>query len=260
MKQIRTLVIDDEPLARARIIKLLQQYDYVCVLAECKNGKEATKAISTYQPDLIFLDIQMPDFNGFDVIEKLKIKPIPFIIFVTAFGQYALKAFDIHAVDYLLKPFDNERFEKALVHARQQIHLKENEHLHQKMTKLLQKFDPNTNDTLQQIQLKEKGRFISINVYDIYWIETNGNYLKLYLEKEKYLYRKTMLEIENELDNTIFLRIHRSILVNNLCIEKIQYKGNKLYTIILKNKTELISSRTYKDDIDSFLEDKEMML
>ena len=131
MKKIRTIIVDDEPLARARIRKLLDKVDYVNVIGEGKNGREAQRLITDYAPDLAFLDIQMPDFDGFDVLSKSEREDLPFIIFVTAYDQYALRAFDVHAVDYLLKPFDDERFMTALDHARKQIQLKENTFLHQ---------------------------------------------------------------------------------------------------------------------------------
>jgi two-component system LytT family response regulator len=137
MRLIKTLVVDDEPFARARILKLLESFDFIKVIGECKNGKEAVSQIKNYKPDLVFLDIQMPDFTGFDVLSKSEKENLPFIIFVTAYDQYALKAFDVKAVDYLLKPYDNERFTQALEHARNQIVQKDESLLHKKMVGLL---------------------------------------------------------------------------------------------------------------------------
>ena len=256
MKKIRTLVIDDEPLARARIIKLLGSYDFISILGECKNGKEAQKSISNYKPDLIFLDIQMPDLNGFEVLNN--IDPKPFIIFVTAFDQYALQAFDVRAVDYLLKPYDNDRFEQALLHAKAQIQLKENAVLHTKMVQLLQSHQQQQSDELMYITLKEKGRTIQLPTNDICYIEAEGNYLNLYTEHKTHLLRQTMQELENLLNKAHFLKIHRSILINTNYLKSIKYKGNNQYSFTLNNDVKLLSSRSHKADIITFLEDREI--
>ncbi|MEZ4983300.1 MAG: response regulator [Saprospiraceae bacterium] len=156
MRNIRTLVVDDEPLARARIVNLLNKAENISVLGECKNGREAMKSIATYKPDLVFLDIQMPDLNGFDVLNSGKLNDVPFIIFVTAFDQYALQAFDVKAVDYLLKPYDDERFFKALEHARTQIAMKDSALLHQKMVNLLEEQKVQNGEINDVIELKER--------------------------------------------------------------------------------------------------------
>ncbi|MCB0563088.1 MAG: response regulator, partial [Phaeodactylibacter sp.] len=160
MKKIRTLVVDDEPLARARIVKLLEPIDYITLIGECKNGSEALHQMEEYRPDLVFLDIQMPDLNGFEVLSREELRPLPFIIFVTAYNQYALKAFDVHAVDYLLKPYDDERFMRAVEHARQQINLQQDALLHQKMVNLLEAHHQESSEALQHLEAKEKGRTI----------------------------------------------------------------------------------------------------
>jgi len=254
MKKIRTLVVDDEPLARARIVKLLNAYPYIQLIGECKNGGEAITQIENYKPELVFLDIQMPDLNGFDVLAKTKIRPLPFIIFVTAYNQYALKAFDIHAVDYLLKPFDDERFENALEHAYQQIQLRQYSLLHKKMTNLIQSFNAPSENQLVQIAIKEKGRTIHLMVEDIFYFETHGNYLKVHLKERNHLIRKTLQAVEDQLNPQRFLRIHRSILLNTNYINKIQYTGNNQYQFFLKNGNQLLSSRTFKTQIDDYLE------
>ena len=140
MRKIRTLVVDDEPLARARLLHLLQEYPDILLIGECGNGQEATTHIKKYRPDLVFLDIQMPDLDGFGVLEALQLDRTPFIIFVTAYDRFALKAFDIHAVDYLLKPFDDDRFRHALSHAREQIHINDQAVLNQKLLRVLDEF------------------------------------------------------------------------------------------------------------------------
>lgn len=258
MRKIRTLIVDDEPLARARILHLLSKFDYISVLGECKNGREAQKMISTYKPDLVFLDIQMPDFNGFDVINEGKFESIPFIIFVTAFDQYALKAFDVKAVDYLLKPYDEERFTKALEHAKQQIELKDSALLSQKMMNILEEHKYTRGGDFSVIELKEKGRTILVKIDDLYCIEADGNYLRLHEEKSQHLLRETMQNFENQLNGKLFLRIHRSIIVNKNFILRISYKSNNQFQFTLKNGKKLLSSRGYRDEIVKYLDEEEL--
>ncbi len=254
MRKIRTLVIDDEPLARARIVKLLKQVAYIHILGECKNGREALKQINSYKPDLIFLDIQMPDLNGFDVLKKGQLKQVPFIIFVTAYDQYALKAFDVQAVDYLLKPYDDERFMQALEHAKNQIILKDNSFLHQKMIDLLKEYDNLHKEDLTALEIKDKGRTLNINVNDIYWIKAEGNYLNIHLENKTWLLRETLQALEDSLNNQFFIRIHRSILVNKNYLKRYKYQGNNQYLLILENGERLNSSRSYKKNVLKILE------
>ena len=254
MRIIKTLVVDDEPFARARIVKLLSSFDYISVIGESKNGQEAIAQIKNYKPDLVFLDIQMPDFSGFDVLSKSDKENLPFIIFVTAYDQYALKAFDVQAVDYLLKPYDDERFTKALEHARQQIIQRDEALLHGKMMSLIEGHHHDQSDTTFHIEIKDKGRSISINTFDIYFLEAQGNYIKLHLEQKTYLLRETLHNIKTTLDQTTFLQIHRSILINRNYIEDIRYIGNNQYKVLLKNNISLQSSRSYKEDIQSYME------
>lgn len=258
MKMIRTLIVDDEPLARARLLNLLKKVDYVTVVGECKNGREALQQIENYQPDLVFLDIQMPDLNGFEVLSK-SIQPLPFIIFVTAYDQYALKAFDMHAVDYLLKPYDDERFTHALEYARKQINLKEKAFLHQKMMQLLDTYQAKQEDgPLQSIEVKDKGRSIFININDVFFIEAEGNYLQLHLRDRQYLIRQTMQGIEEILPADVFLRIHRSILVNVNYVDRLRYDGNNQYVFTLKNGKRLSTGRSYRETIEQYLNDQEL--
>jgi two-component system LytT family response regulator len=250
MRKIRTLVIDDEPLARARILKLLAQTPYIEVLGECKNGREALKKINSYKPDLAFLDIQMPDLNGFDVLEKEELNHLPFIIFVTAYDQYALKAFDVHAVDYLLKPYDDERFMQALEHAKEQILLKDNAKLHQKMVNILEEYNNLNSEDLNIIEIKDRGgRVNKISVKDIYWIKADGNYLDIHLEHKSYLFRETLQNIESMLNSKFFVRVHRSILLNKNYVTSYKYQGNNQYLITFLNGAKLTSSRSYKDQV-----------
>ncbi len=256
MKKIRTLVVDDEPLARARIVKLLESLDYITLIGECKNGREALRAIANYRPGLVFLDIQMPDLTGFDVLSRQELQPLPFIIFVTAFNQYALKAFDVHAVDYLLKPYDDERFFRAVEHARNQIRLKEEAFLHQKMVKLLETHQHEQSEALRHLEVKEKGRDILIKIFDICYIEAEGNYLKVHTSQKAYLIRHTLQSIEEQLDSDHFLRIHRSQLVNINFVKEVRYEGNNQYAFHMKDGRCLLSSRSFRDAIQQYLDEE----
>jgi two-component system LytT family response regulator len=255
MRKIKTLVVDDEPFARARIIKLLGEVEYITIIGECKNGKEAVVQIQNYKPDLVFLDIQMPDFTGFDVLSKSDKTQLPFIIFVTAYDQYALKAFDVKAVDYLLKPYDNERFIQALEHARDQILQKDESLLHKKMVGLLQDHTKQQSDLKYHIEFKDRGKTFTINTFDIFYLEAQGNYIKLHLDGKNYLIRETLQHVKSSLEENTFLQIHRSILVNTNYIKNIKYSGNNQYQILLKNDLSLQSSRSHKNDILQYLDE-----
>jgi len=253
MKKIRTVVADDEPLARMRITKLLERFDDILLVSECKNGSEALNAIIDYQPELLFLDIQMPDLNGFEVLAKSNPKTLPFIIFVTAYDQYALKAFDVHAVDYLLKPFDDERFSKALDHAKKQIRTRQEAQLNKKIQQIIKE---HANEDTLQIELKDRSRLLKINSSEIYYIESDGNYVRLYLKEKNYLHRQTLQSLDDQL--TSFLRIHRSILVNPDFVKDIKYTGNNQYHFTMGNGKRLLSSRSNKDEILNFLDNRDL--
>lgn len=254
MRKIKTLVVDDEPLARARICKLLAGYDFITVLGECRNGKEALRQIVDYRPDLVFLDIQMPDFNGFEVLAKMTEKQLPFIIFVTAYDQYALKAFDVHAVDYLLKPYDNERFDRALEHARQQIQIKDQAALHHQMVKVLSDFEKQQLPHELRLEIKDKGKTQVLNILDIQCVEAQGNYLQLHLAHDSFLVRQTLQTFEDQVVGHPFLRIHRSVLINTNFLSAHRYDGNGQYHLTLRNGKQLQSSRGYREVIEQFLD------
>lgn len=253
MKKVKTIVVDDEPLARARIVKLLEQFDYIQLLGECKNGREALEAIANYKPDLVFLDIQMPDLNGFDVLSDESLQPLPFIIFVTAYDQYALKAFDVQAVDYLLKPYDEDRFARAVEHAKQQIQLKNDASLHHKMVQVIEAHHHAEQSFLYTISYKDKGVDRSIRTLDVYYLETDGNYLRVHTKDKKPIIRQTMQAIADQLNPELFLRIHRSLLVNVNYIHKVTYEGNNQFVFCMKNGEKLTSSRSYKEGIQQYL-------
>lgn len=249
MQRIRTLIIDDEPLARERIKRLLEQLPEITILDECRNGREAKDKISKYKPDLIFLDIQMPDINGFEVL-KSGFEPKPYIIFVTAFDEFALKAFDVQAIDYLLKPFEDERFFLALEHAKDQIELNRLALIQKKVAQVMEQANLPLESGKEVIWLKLSGRNVPIKIVDVFYFESDGNYVRIHLESRSFLYRETLQQIEDWTDGSKFVRIHRSILIHSLYLDRVHYEGNNRYILRMKNGIKLNSSRSYKHEIE----------
>jgi two-component system LytT family response regulator len=246
--KIRVLVADDEPLARERLRTLLTREDGLEIIAECPNGIEAIDSIGKLSPDLVFLDIQMPGASGFDVIEAIGPTRMPLVIFVTAFDHYALKAFDVHALDYLLKPFDRDRFHEALVRARQQLERRTNGDLERRLLELVQDLKPAT-QRLERFVIKSGGRVFFVRADEIDWIEAAGNYVKLHVGAETHLFRETMNSLESRLDPDVFFRIHRSHIVNIERVRELQPWFNGEYVVFLKNGTRLTLSRGYREKL-----------
>ncbi|MCB0601239.1 MAG: response regulator transcription factor [Saprospiraceae bacterium] len=249
MERIRTLVIDDEPLARARIIRLLSMYPEADLIGEARNGKEAILQMREHQPDLIFLDIHMPDLNGFEVLEMRGDASRPFIIFVTAYDQYAVQAFAVQAIDYLLKPYDDQRFARAYDHARHQILL--NRH----KNKVPVEASPNQAGTDQATFIVKGAHGIDKTLrYDgVIGIRADGNYLHVHTLDTRYLVRMTLAEMIERLPDRMFLRIHRSFVVNRLHISQVHYYGNNTYRFLLSNQMSWCSSRGHKPEIMAYL-------
>jgi two-component system LytT family response regulator len=250
--QIRTLIVDDEPLARERIRALLADEPNVEMVGECANGREAVLAVQEQKPDLIFLDVQMPELDGFAVLEKIGAEKMPAVIFVTAYDQYALRAFEVHALDYLLKPFDRERFQKALRRARQQIQQAANGDLNQRLLALLEDLRAEKS-WLERLVIKSGGRVFFLKADEIDWIEAAGNYVRLHVERESHLLRETIKNLESQLDPNKFLRISRSTIVRIDRIKELQPWFHGEHAIILHDGTQLTSSRTYREKLDALL-------
>jgi two-component system, LytTR family, response regulator len=242
MKPIRTVIVDDEPLARENLMLRLRDLAGVEVLAECGSGREALQALEEHQPDVLFLDIQMPDLDGFEVVDRIPVDQMPVIIFVTAFDRYALEAFKVHASDYLLKPFSDQRFETAWAHAREQVlRLRQNgNHPHPFADRLVVKTD---------------GRITFLKVADIDWIEANGDYAKIHCEQRSYLLRKSLNELATRLGNHGFLRISRSVVVNpeRVC-ELVPMKRGE-YQVELHGGAHLKLTRSYHSQLEILIGD-----
>lgn len=254
--KIRTLIIDDEPLARRNIRLLLEKDPQIEILEECRNGREAVKAINTLAPDLIFLDIQMPEMDGFDVLERVGPERIHAIIFVTAFDQYALKAFDVHALDYLLKPFDDERFAHALERAKSQIEAREIDRVSKRLLALLEEREGERNASKQQqsyltrLMIKISGRVVLLKVDEIDFIEADGNYARLHVGSKAHLLRERMHDLEARLDPAKFVRIHRSVIVNLDRIKEMHPHFNGDYVVVLEDGRELKLSRSRRENLE----------
>jgi two-component system LytT family response regulator len=246
--KIRVLVADDEPLARERLRMLLAREDWLEIIAECPNGPETIDSIGRLQPDLVFLDIQMPGATGFEVIEAVGPARMPLVVFVTAFDHYALRAFDVHALDYLLKPFDRERFEQALARARQQLERRTNGDLERRLLELVQDLKPSA-QRLERFVIKSGGRVFFVRAEEIDWIEAAGNYVKLHVGNESHLFRETMNALEAQLDPDTFFRIHRSHIVNIERVKELQPWFNGEYVVFLQNGTRLTLSRGYREKL-----------
>jgi len=242
----RVVVADDEPLARERLRMLLNSEPWLELVAECQNGIEAIDAIQGLAPDLVFLDVQMPGATGFEVIEAVGAENMPPVVFVTAYDQYALKAFDVRALDYLLKPFDRERFQQALSRARQRVGNSGPGELERRLLALMQDLKQ-TPHRVDRFVVKSGGRVYFVRAEEIDWIESAGNYVKLHVGGETHLLRETMTAIEAQLDPEAFFRIHRCHIVNIERVRELQPSFNGEYVVFLKNGARLTLSRGYRD-------------
>ena len=245
---IRAVIVDDEPLARRRIRNLLAQAEDVEVVAECANGEDAIRAIEESPPDLLFLDIQMPELDGFDVLQAVGVGRVPVVIFVTAYDQFALRAFEVHALDYLLKPFDDERFEAALQRARGRIHQQHGGDLDLRLRALLEEMR-GRRGYLQRLAVPSGHRSIFIRAEEIDWIEAERNYIRLHVRDRTHLVRENLSRIESALDPARFCRIHRSTIVNIDRIQAVEPLFRGEYLVVLHDGTKLTSGRSYRGNL-----------
>jgi two-component system, LytTR family, response regulator len=249
---IRVLIVDDEPLARRRIANLLAEAEDVEVIAECANGRQAIRVIEESPPDLLFLDIQMPELDGFDVLQAIGISHAPVVIFVTAHDQFALRAFEAHALDYLLKPYDDERFEAALQRARERIRQQQVGDLHHRLQALLDEVRRDRG-YLQRLVVPKGHRSAFVRTEEIDWIEAERNYIRLHVGGRTYLLRQNLSRIESALDPAKFCRIHRSTIVNIDRIQAIESLFRGEYLVVLHDGTKLTSGRSYRGNLHRLL-------
>ncbi len=251
-KRLRAIIVDDEQLGRQKILEMLKNDHSVEVIAECTNGRDAVEAIRSKLPDLLFLDIQMPGLDGFGVLEALDQHHLPAVIFVTAYDQYAVQAFEVHALDYLLKPFDKERFHSALQRAKSYIEQQKQGDARERVLALLEGLRAARRQA-SRLVVKSGGRVFFLKTEEIDWIEAAGNYVRLHVGNETHLLRETMSAIEKKLDPNQFIRIHRSTFVNMEKIKELQPWFHGEYVVILRDGTQLTMSRSYRNHLPELL-------
>jgi len=246
--KVSVLIADDEPLARERLRELLRREPNVKVVAEAGDGRAALEAIGEHKPALVFLDVQMPELTGFQVVEQLSGESMPAIIFVTAYDQFAVKAFEVHAVDYVLKPVDGERLKVALRRAIERIRVGQTEDLSSRVQTLLAEIRPEPRQ-LDRIAIKNGNRVILLKVDDIDWVEAADNYVVLHAGNDNHMQRSTISAMEEKLPQDKFVRISRSAIVNVDRIKELQPLFHGEYVVILRNGARLTLSRTHRDKL-----------
>jgi two-component system, LytTR family, response regulator len=234
--RIRALVVDDEPLARSNVVLLLRKDPEIEIIGECGSALEGLEEIRKRHPDLVFLDVRMPEYDGFDVLEMLGRDAPPAIVFVTAYDQYALKAFDTGALDYLLKPFSNARFVRALERAKERIARR-----------------GSSPAKLDRLTIKSAGRVLFLPAADIDWIEAADYYASLHVGAKIHLVRRSMNELESDLDPTRFCRIHRSTIVNLERVRELRFDSDGEYELVLADGVRLRLSRRYRKEVQARL-------
>ncbi len=251
---MKILIVDDEPLARERIREMLKNKSEIDSVGEAANGGEAVKNIEKLIPDIVFLDIQMPDMDGFQVLENLDpetLRQIPAIIFVTAYDQHALRAFEFHALDYLLKPFDRERFAETLERAKGNIKSRKKEP-DERILNLLEQLK-SAPEYPERLTIKRDERIMLLKVEDIKWIEAQGNYVLLKFSEKSELMRETMNNLEKQLNPRLFVRIHRSTIVNINQLKELQVWSRGEYRVVMHGGKAFPLSRNYRNRLENIL-------
>ena len=258
--RIRTLIVDDEQAARRGVRLLLERDRAVEIVGEAANGAEAAEMIRRLAPDLVFLDVQMPGSNGFEALKQVGVEAAPTVVFVTAYDEYALRAFEVHAVDYLLKPYDDARFSAALQRAKEEVRRRQTDSVNARLTQLLDYLQttagagaPTDDPAGDRILLKSSGEIFFLKAEEIDWIEAEGDYMKFHVNGRAHLMRETMARLEARLDPKRFIRIHRSTIVNIDRLRKLSPSFAGEYAVVLHDGTKLKLSRGYHERIATLL-------
>lgn len=274
MVKLTTIIVDDEPLARKLLLSYLEELPEIEVLTECANGREAVAAVLEMEPDLMFLDISMPGQNGFEVIKKIQPELLPMVIFCTAYERYALDAFDVHAVDYIVKPLDEQRLQlavkRALVRYQEESQLGDGKALllgaidaiaanvaERQPSRETTKSELSSPGPVRKITIKDRDSIKLIKVDDIAWVDAAGDYMCVHAEGETYIMRCTMNHLLEELDDQVFKRVHRSTIVNLTFIEQVIPHTKGEYFLQLGNAERIKVSRKYRGVIKTFLDSME---
>jgi two-component system LytT family response regulator len=255
VKPIKVAIADDEPLARERLRSLLEGRDRYAIVAECVDGAEALAALTEHDIDLLFLDVQMPGLDGFQILDSLSSDRLPMIVFVTAFNDYALRAFDVSALDYLLKPFDRDRFEKTLARVEERIASRQQGGIRVELRDFLTTLSTSARPShVSRFPVRANGEIYFVRAEDVDWIDAEGNYVALHSAGRRHLVRDTIKSLEGRLDPVKFVRVHRSAIINVDRLRKLQPYFHGEYVITIHDGTTLTSSRTYSDRLRALLE------
>jgi two-component system LytT family response regulator len=249
---LRALVVDDEALARRALLRLLKLETDISVIGQCGDGESAVETIRRLRPDVVFLDVQMPEMDGFRVLETIGPEQMPVTVFVTAFDQYAIRAFDANAVDYLLKPFSADRLARAVARARERLIGKQDRESAQRLFSLLERTRFHS-DYAQRLTVSVRGRILFVPVVGIDWIEAEGNYARLHVARKVYDIRETLQALMEKLDPRDFVRIHRSTIVNIQRVREVQPWFQGSHIVLLHTGEELRMSRYQRDAVERLL-------
>jgi two-component system, LytTR family, response regulator len=247
---VRALIVDDEPLARRGVVLMLRRFKDIEIVGECGDGQSAVERILERSPDVVFLDIQMPGMDGFEVLRALPIENLPAVIFLTAYEQHVLRAFDVHALHYLLKPIDDARFAAAVGRARDLVASKLKTDMAQQVMKML---DHTSDGYASRFTVRTGSRIQIVTAEDVEWIGSAGNYAELHVNGHSFLLRESMASLEQRLDPAKFLRIHRSRIVQSKGVLELRSIENREFTVKLSDGSEHRSSRTYADRLERWL-------
>jgi two-component system LytT family response regulator len=255
MGNIRTIVVDDEKPARVRLLELLNREADIDVIGTAANGREAVELIREARPELIFLDVQMPVLDGFGVLQEFPLDELPVVIFVTAYDKYAIQAFDAHAIDYLLKPFSDQRFESAIKRARKYLGTQEAREQAEQLTAATEERRSvgARSGYLERLVVKASGNVTFLDVDDVDWIEAAGVYVHLHAGSKAHLYRSSVTQLLQRLDPRRFVRVHRSAAINTAKIRELRTRSHGDFTVVLQSGAEVAMSRGYRSGLESWL-------
>lgn len=254
---VRTVIADDERLARQKLMILLESEPAVNVVAECQDGRQTVAAIRSFRPEMLLLDIQMPDLDGFQVLSEISEEEMPVVIFTTAYDQYAIRAFESNALDYLLKPFDRERLHHAVARAQSELRKSRDHAITHRILNLLSQVRPGgvaAAQPDQRLVIRANGRVVFLDLENIEWVEAAANYVRLHVGKDSYLFRETISRISERLDPNHFVRIHRSTIVNVSKIKELIPVNSGEYVVVLKTGRELSCSRGYRATLQEIID------
>ncbi len=254
--EIRGIIADDEQLARKKLRLLLSSEPQVDVVAECANGRQTVSAIRSFRPDMLLLDIQMPDMNGFEVLSEISPEEMPQVIFTSAYDQYAVRAFERRALDYLLKPFDQDRLHTSVERAIAEIRKSKDQKFTNRVLELLSSVNSKPRaipEFDERLAIKTNGRVVFLNLDEIHWIEAAANYVRLNTAKDSYLFRETMSRLSERLNPNHFIRVHRSVIVNVRVIKELIPVNCGEYVMVLHSGKELSCSRGYRANLQHLM-------